>query len=1151
MVNIISRLSWVFAIVAFIAIFSVDDDLFVFALVVAIIIKALFNKNYIENEIDKFRSSVTNEILSQIIDSWFDKKSVEKIKEIVNNKKDITNNETVVNDNSLSVLLNEEDTKQGEENELSSIYEEIQKENYNIKENKKEEIDSYEEEKEKEPWKIEKFLTDFFAENVMAKIGGILLALWVIFLMTLIYSKVWPVAKIIIWFFIGFSVYITWIILKNRWNESESMILLWTWILINYIVILTGKFVIWEPWVDWYLSSSITFIFLVLNTLFSIVTAYINKSNNLLLFSIIFSYVIPFITWTWFSNLELITYSIILSLWGFSISNYFYNNDDKNSALQLIFVSLFGWNMLLLLASLDNTADFTYKMIWFNIINFISLFLLYKNKFEKSIISSFILSYVFLWILMISGHSLNWISILITFVIATLWLLIINSYFIIAGIVSWLLYFLFFPLVFVLGFLFLWWEVSWFILLPFFLVVYLIIFSLLATGSIIWSFFRYIFFAFLWWFLIIWNSYLNVKIWLDNNTFWSIFVTSFIFLFSSYYMSWKKELHYLYTLWTVASIFLFLPIIQIKWDFVNFSILAISIFWLTNYLLPFVNKNLVKNDTQNLVLWSIFWVIFIWLNLYRYWSEYFPWVSMWLWFLSLAILYFIWWYILFSFIDFKSSEKSESDFNFIYTFLWIAVSLFSISIALIFAKMPAIIAMIWLFQSSIVLYFANKLWKEKIYVAWIILFIVWLAKYGHYFWYLLNDLYRQISYSSTWEVLKNWWFKLINYFNHLVWTIFIGISIFANLAIFKNSKFKTYYTINVLHLIWVFILGLNIMYLFTDLIANHILYWKHSWISFVIVSLILISLSIIYNVIWNKFVKWTLILSTWFTMLAHIGIAHEFRNYYFNYIVTIIILIMYYIDYTLIASGKIQKYSTIFKVFSFILSIYMFVITSVYLYELTDNYFVLTIYWWILSLIFVHIWLFNENKAFRTIWIYVLIITLIKIIFYDIWNGIDNWIVRVIAFMLVWWIMIYISSIYKSMWFKIKDDLNFTFNEKIWYDNEVSKNDTSKITTNNDIENKESLINKDLDKIDLWDKKSITFSFNDWKKIKIRAKNLIKMWLIVTSRAWKNTFNKWELKTTFDYIKKNYKSELSKNDYEKIIWIIENFIEIWGSVEIE
>ncbi len=1167
MYSIINLISWLLAITSFISILSIDEDLWFFAFIVAWFVKIILNKNYIKNSINWLKNEIEWDILDKISHLWLKTKDFNKIKETIT-----TNNENVWSDDFLATLINEDEVK-SKENDLKIEGEVFENDDFgssplkNEEENEDEE-DDYEEDipdTPSEPSKIWIFLSEFFAENVMAKIGWILLALWVLFLMGMVYNWVWPVAKILIWFALWFTIYITWMIVSWKWYESESMILLGSWILINYIVILSWKFIIWgwdDVWISGpVLTSWLTFWLLILNTLFSVVTAFIYKSKTLLLFSIVFAYVIPFITWWNYESYMIVGYSLILSLWWFAISNYFYNNDDNASSLQMTFICLIWWNILLLLGSisydlidsmwLGSSGQFAIKMVWYNIINFLSIYLLYKNNFQKSILTNFVISYIFLAFLMFSWSALTWLPILMSFVIALLWLLVINSFFLIASVWTGLVYLILFPVFFVLWFMIIGWAWSWIILLPLFLISYLAIFAFWVWGALsVW--FKYVFFTMLWIFLIIWNSYMVAdlwinSLWIDNYTFGSIFITSFVFLFSTYFLSNKKDLHYLYAVGTVATIFLLLPIIQIKWDFVNMSILAISLFWISNYLLPFINSNLVKNDSQNLVLWSVLWIIFLWLNLYRYWTVYFPWVTLGLWFLALAILYFIWGFILFSKIETIKNEKTESDLNFIYAFLGIAISLFSISVALVFAKMPAIVAMIWLFQSSIVFFFANKLNKQKIYVAWIILFMIGLAKYGQYFSYLVNDLLIQMWELSAEWVINNWWFILTDYFAHLVWNIFIWISIFINIIIFRKTKFNSTLWVNLLHIVWVIILWLNIVYLFSDYIVRYLVYWNNTWIPMIIIWIIILVLSVIYNFIWNKFTKWILVLFTSLILIFHIFSAWDVDNYGLNYLFTIIILIVYAIDKISLDSWKLSTFKKHIDNLWVIIWLYLFLITSIYVYKLTSDYFSLTIYWGILSIFSIHLWIWKDNKFIRWIWLYLLIITLLKIVLYDIWNNsnIDNPIIRVIAFIFVGWIMIYISSLYKKNNLEIKEDLSISFGSE----DDITKKSTFK--EKEVVVNDWSIVNKDLDKMDLQDKKCITFLFDDWRKVKIRAKNLVKIWVLVVKNAWKSVFKKWELKDTYKFIKSNYKSELTKKDYDKIVEIIESFIEVWGKIEIE
>jgi hypothetical protein len=64
-----------------------------------------------------------------------------------------------------------------------------------------------------------------------------------------------------------------------------------------------------------------------------------------------------------------------------------------------------------------------------------------------------------------------------------------------------------------------------------------------------------------------------------------------------------------------------------------------------------------------------------------------------------------------------------------------------------------------------------------------------------------------------------------------------------------------------------------------------------------------------------------------------------------------------------------------------------------------------------------------------------------------------------------------------------------------------------------------------------------------WRNIKIRAVNLIKIVkLIIDNFDWKTSFKPLELKKVYEYVKDNYKSDLSKDNYDKIIEILDWFV---------
>lgn len=1144
MLKVLNRFAWVLAITVWVSIFAIDEDLFFLWFIAIIGIKLILSEDFIKSHILEYNKKLEESILKKVASLWvYSEEKSQTTPIIPSETKDI------IEENFLTSSW---------ENEYIEANEVLSAEEYMKQYNKTESI-SPENPPTPEippaPSRFTKFFTEFFAENLIAKIGGILLALWVLFFMWLIYNAVWEVAKIIIGFALWFWIYSIGSIIEKKWYQTESMILLWSWILINYIVILWWRFIIGDS-PEWYLWSGITFLLLLLNTIFSVVTAYIYQSKNLLLFSIIFAFILPFLTGSRNETPYIqVGYAFILSIWGLFISNYYQKQEEEKNAAEIFFISLIGANILFLTAPFGSFSEyFVLKMIGFNIVTFSFLFSTYKNQLSNFILPTFIISFTSLALMMFSGAALSSIWILVSFIIGVWGLLIGTSFFIIAWLWVGLLWILFLPIIFVLGFIFIAGAGSSIILLPLFLIAYLGVFILgiwgILTGGI-----KYIFFSVLWWFLAIGNFHFSMNIELTFLNTLIMTITAFLFLFSSYFLSSKKDFSYLYTIGTIGSIFILLPFIKITGEVAIISMIWVIIFWIANFFLPFCNKNLIKNDTLNLILGSIFWVIFVGGNLFAFWNEYFPGVSVGIWFLVLAISYFLGWYTLFQKLQKnETSEKtSEQNMNFIYTFLAIAISLFSLSIALVFAKTPAIVAMVWLFQSSILFFFANKLQKEKIYYAGIILFLIWLVKFWEYFWYLSHDLYLQINTTKPEEILKNGWFT-INYIYHLIWVIFIGISLFINIIIFRKTKFKSTFGVNILHTIWILILWLNILYLFTDYIAEYLLYRNNFGIAYVIIGIIIWLLSSIYNLIWNKFQKYAVYIFMSLTVFTHIFTTQEFHNYSLNYLFTFIVWGVFALDYLSIKSWKISDFKNIFSQFWTVIGVYFFIITSIYLYHTTQDSFTLTMYWWALSMIFIHAGINLQKKKLRTIGLVLIVFTLTKIIFYDIWNSIDNGIIRVVAFMFVGWIMLYVNSLYTKNKLNIKDDFSFendSWETKIKSWILSSKTPPEKIVSNSEIEATSDLINQKIKDIDVSNIESITFSPQNANVFQIKSKDLFKIVLLVLHNTKKQTFDAWELWEIYQYVLKNYQTNLSKTDFNKLTSVIKKFVDLWGNVEIK
>lgn len=183
-------------------------------------------------------------------------------------------------------------------------------------------------------------------------------------------------------------------VLEKKWNKWEYSILIWLSVLLNYWIILAGRYLIWEniSGADWFLTEWITFFLLILNTIFGIVISLVYKSRTLLVFSFLFAYVNPFIigadsSWAPYT---LVWYSFIISLWALFISK-------KNSTFTLLFISFVFWNLLFLVAPFTNNVDWSIKIIFTLILSIISIFLSKKTEnYWKSTIVLFISTYIFI-----------------------------------------------------------------------------------------------------------------------------------------------------------------------------------------------------------------------------------------------------------------------------------------------------------------------------------------------------------------------------------------------------------------------------------------------------------------------------------------------------------------------------------------------------------------------------------------------------------------------------------------------------------------------------------------------------------------------------------------------------------------------------------
>jgi len=281
---------------------------------------------------------------------------------------------------------------------------------------------------------------------------------------------------------------------------------------------------------------------------------------------------------------------------------------------------------------------------------------------------------------------------------------------------------------------------------------------------------------------------------------------------------------------------------------------------------------------------------------------------------------------------------------------------------------------------------------------------------------------------------------------------------------------------------------------------------------------------------------------------------------------------------------KLNQKNTFNKIILAIVSIYAFIISNLYVIDLFSHIFhsfTLTIYWWLIASGLLYYWIQKDIIKYRTIWLYFLTLTTLKIFAYDVWVNFWDTNSRIAVLWVLWVIFIIISTLYtKKYW----DNLLKEFSLKNLKDNNKDTTPLStkeekistlyKKSTKKEEENKQKTklnftkktikadnkankkgredfnFMKILKKVNVDDIKVVRFFSNSWNIFRVRAKNLIRIVKIITQQLWKNNFEAWELNEIYNYVIKNYKSELSRREYDKIRTTIKEFIDDWGKVEL-
>ncbi len=1016
MFALLNRFAWLIAIVLWLQFsFFIDRNwpfdeewFFTFILVLLIVKFWLFSWWFIKSRLDFFAKSISKNYINN------------DLSENLNIKKDLKeDNEEVIN------LQELEETNKNKDLENQKLLNEVKFRKEQEQLNKQDVYKAYAENIKteelemqiEEPSKLSLAIKAFFSENLLAKLGWILVFMWVLFFLSLVYSAIWPVWKLTIWFAVWFSIFLAWVWLDKKDLKNEWKILLWIWILINYLVILSWRYLIWDSIDNNILTVWTTFLLLIMNTSFAVVTSLVYKSRTLLLFSFLFAFINPLLVW-WSSDnpYTLVWYSLIVAFgW------LFLANRDKDILLAIwIFILS---NILFLIAPMSSDIHWIVKLIWSAIISISTILVVYKIDSNK-LSYIFVWSYIFLILLLWSWdlyikETTSFISYMITILLYFgIWI-----YYFLKTSFNSLIYVLLSPILIILGLSFSWDIFSIPLSLSIIVLIYLIGFNFIQSKLP--NFLKYIFFTVLWFYIFFTNWLLSVNnLNLDLASFITVIIVSFVFIFTSYYLSTKKDLEFLYSIWTIGWILTLAPILVNKtntltsapqkfiekwldWWIVNqdisllfyISIIAVIIFALSNWILPFINKALTESkNTKNLIIWSITWLLFIWYQLFSYWNSYFPWVTLWFAFAILAIVYFIMWYMMIEKIWIEKIKNNDSSKNAIYSYIAISISVFSLAIALIFSNYESIISSVWLFEATIMFYFYSKMNDNKILWAWTVLFLIWIIK--------LFDLINLVHPKD---------------FIFLIPFSIIAISLVLNLKFLdfvKEAEKRIFH--DILHILWIW----TLWFLLIEIIPSSWHGWSILWITiFLTISSIIYSyfnsklLKIFYIIIFTLF----LFLQTW----EFDSIIWKLERDNLEYLVVLQYISTVLLWWAIIMWNKFNKQKSLNTTINIIFVLYLLIITSIYVYDIFNSTFAVTIYWWITSSIILFYWIVENKIKLRTIWLYLISLTTLKIFLYDIWYWLDDAISRVAALIILWVLFIIISTSYtKKYWNNITKELS-------------------------------------------------------------------------------------------------------------------------------
>lgn len=816
-------------------------------------------------------------------------------------------------------------------------------------------------------------VVEFFSDRPLAKIGGTLLFLGAVFFLSLVWQEVGPVGKILIGLAFGFSLYAIGVWMDTRGHEIESRTLLGVGIAINALTILSGRWMIGGT--EGYLSDTVAMGFLILNTLFAVATGLVYSSRTFLLFSFAFGYVIPFVVGAQPRGpYGLLGYNAILTVAGYVLSGVLSRRGTESQADASWLVNvvvggsfLVGMINAFTVTTTTETAVFVGISVVLSVIGAIVDIRNFSGAKTAAIVT---VGYASLFLLLTKTTSVAPIFL----GIVPLFALSAYSVAAFAGgvLLSWTL---FIPLLLGAAMLTVF-GVHHFasVIVPIFILYGIASAFVLDRLS---ESFRYAFFTLIGTFMIFSGIFSNLSpVDMPDGQRLAISLAGIsFFVFSSGVAVWKR-LQYLVLLSNVMSAVLLAFVLVPAW---GLSWAMLGLFVVAALAVPFVSVPLTRG-TPSLALAVQKAVVALFAvgeiaYLGRYiWFAGTEGSMVTLGFVYLAVAAFSTVYSLalarvmanapFS----QFAHLPDGVKNGIYGVLAVPVSLFSLAVAVVFADSPGIVSLVWILESAVLAFLYGKARDSHLLAGSTVLLGIGLLKIVPFLDSVVSE-----DYGS------------------LVSVALIAVALFAGVSFVgkRDSAWSGLY--DAIHCIGTF----AVAYAVADIVPA-------SYETFSVSVLFLLA-SFAYGKERGLTGIWFVIASALFSFAQYSAVEAEKLSAAMNLLALGTLALSAWNFSLRRREGKIA--------FGFVLVMALF-ITSAYVRVFSENVFAVTIY-----LAFVAsgllLWGISKDVAkFRTAGLYVGTYMLVKILFYDLWAGVDDLSVRVLALMVTGGLMIGLSQLY-------------------------------------------------------------------------------------------------------------------------------------------